>query len=71
MTSHEFARQLLEGEDLPLVVYFSHSECSVEVHGTPCKLMREKNTEDTYYLEEVEKFGLDVETLEPVLEISL
>ena len=71
MTSHEFAKQLLEGDDLPLVVYIESREESAEVCEMPQKLVRQVHTKDTYYMEEVEQFGLDKETLEPVLEISL
>lgn len=55
MTSHEFAKQLLEGEDLPLAVYIESREESTEVCEMPQKLMRQVHTKDTYYMEEVEQ----------------
>lgn len=73
MTTHEYAKLLLEGEDLPLVVYIEQEEISKPVTSLPNKVYHEKRKTilETVYEEEIIPFGMVKENMTPVLEISV
>lgn len=73
MTAHEYAKLLLEGEDLPLVFYLEQEEISKPVTSLPSKVYHEKGKTilETVYEDEVISFGMVKEYMVPVLEISV
>lgn len=72
MTSHEFARKLLEMEDLPLAIYDPSWESSIEVSGEIFEQWQKRNCTlgETYTLAELGEFGIDITDCHKVLEIQ-
>lgn len=72
MTSHELARKLLEGEDLPVVVWRDDgSDQSLEIKELPIEMYRFIGTDDTCSDEEVLGLGLSIDDVKPVLEFQI
>ena len=72
MTSHELAKLLLEGEDLPVVVWRDDgSDESLEIKDLPVKMYRFIGTDDTIFAHELAEWKLGSEETQPVLEFQV
>lgn len=70
MTSHEYAKMLLDLEDLPMMIYKESDESSTYL-DKPYKVYTGRNfaRADTIFENEVEEFGHSWEDVQPVGEV--
>ena len=71
MTSHELAKKLLEGEDLPLMLWIDDgSDISTELRSIPVMMYRLNGEDETIFEHEL-GYWKDKGTVEPVLEFQV